>query len=371
MHNLPKDVLLRMLERERLAREETEHILERTTLELYHTNQQLQGYLNDNELLLRQYKDAVDVGTIISKTDEKGIIVYVNEQFCKISGYTKEELLGKPHKIVRHEDMPSHLYKEMWNTLKQKKTWQGILKNRKKDGQTYIVQATIKPILDSYDNIVEYIAIRQDITEIYNLQDEIIETQREILERMGELAESRSQETGYHVKRVAEYSALLAKLYGLEEEEIELLRMASPMHDIGKIAISDAILLKPGKLTEEEFAIMKTHATKGHTLFINSKRELLKAAAIVAHEHHEKYDGSGYPRGLKGEDIHIYGRITAIADVFDALGSERVYKQAWEDDKIFQLFKEERGKQFDPRLIDLFFEHLEQFLAIRNELREK
>lgn len=371
MDNLPKDVLLRMLERERLAREETEHILERTTLELYHANQQLHTYLNDNELLLRQYKDAVDEGTIISKTDAKGNIVYVNDQFCKISGYTKEELLGKPHNIVRHEEMPSEVYKEMWETLKQKRTWKGIIKNKTKQDDAYVVQATIKPIFDSKDNIVEYIAIRQDITEIYNLQDEITETQREILEKMGELAESRSQETGYHVKRVAEYSALLAKLYGLDEEEVELLRMAAPMHDIGKIAISDAILLKPGRLTEEEFEMMKTHAEKGHKVFENSKRELLKAAAIVAHEHHEKYDGTGYPRGLQGEEIHIYGRITALADVFDALGSERVYKQAWEDEKIFALFKEQRAKQFDPVIIDLFFEHLEEFLAIRDSLQEK
>ncbi|MFT7861142.1 MAG: HD domain-containing phosphohydrolase [Sulfurimonas sp.] len=370
MDNLPKDVLLRMLERERLAREETEHILERTTLELYRTNQQLHTYLNDNELLLRQYKDAVDEGTIVSKTDDKGLIVYVNEEFCRISGYTKEELLGKPHKVVRHDDMPSEVYREMWERLKRKQSWKGILKNKTKQGKTYIVQAMIKPILNSEENIVEYIAIRQDITEIYNLQNEISETQREILEKMGELAESRSQETGYHVKRVAEYSALLAKLYGLDDEEVELLKMASPMHDIGKIAISDSILLKPGRLTEEEFEVMKTHAQKGHKLFVNSKRELLKAAAIVAHEHHEKYDGTGYPRGLKGEDIHIYGRITALADVFDALGSKRVYKEAWDDEKIFALFKQERAKQFDPVLVDLFFEYLDEFLVIRDRLQE-
>lgn len=371
MLKLPKDVLIRMFEREQQARIETEHVLERTTLELYHANQQLHTYLNENELLLRQYKDAVDEGTIISKTDPNGVIVYVNDQFCKISGYTKDELLGVPHRIVRHQDMPARIYEEMWARLKKKQTWKGILKNKTKQGTPYIVQATIKPILDSHNNIMEFIAIRQDITEIYNLQDEIIETQREMLERMGELAESRSQETGFHVKRVAEYSALLAKFYGLNEAEIELLRMASPMHDIGKIAIPDDVLLKPAKLDENEFEIMKTHAHQGYKLFQNSKRELLKTAAIVAYEHHERFDGKGYPQGLAAEQIHIFGRITALADVFDALGSTRVYKKAWEDEKIFTYFREQSGKHFDPKLIEIFFEHLDQFLAIREKFKEK
>ena len=370
MDKLTKDVLLRQLEREQLARRETEEILERTTLELYQTNKKLHLYLNENELLLRQYKDAVDEGTIVSKANPKGVITYVNDKFCEISGYTKDELIGKSHNIVRSMDVSSSVFKDLWDTIKAKKTWQGVIKNKAKDGSTYVVQATIKPILDAHGNIVEFIAIRQDITEVYKLQEEIIETQREMLERMGELAESRSQETGHHVKRVAEYSALLARLYGLNEEQTELLKMASPMHDIGKIAITDEILLKPGKLSDDEFEIMKTHSQKGHLLFKNSKRELLKAAAIVAHEHHERWDGKGYPQGLIGEDIHIYGRITALADVFDALGSDRVYKNAWNDEKIFKLFKEESGKQFDPKLVDIFFENLDQFLKIRDRFTD-
>ena len=142
---------------------------------------------------------------------------------------------------------------------------------------------------------------------------------------------------------------------------------ASPMHDIGKVAIPDNILKKPAQLTDIEFKIMKTHTEIGYGLLKGSNREVLNAAAIVAYEHHEKYDGSGYPRGLKGDDIHIYGRITAIADVFDALGSERCYKKAWKDEKIFQLLEEERGKHFDPKLIDLFLENKNKFLKIRDK----
>jgi len=142
------------------------------------------------------------------------------------------------------------------------------------------------------------------------------------------------------------------------------------MHDIGKVGIADNILKKPGKLTEDEFKIMKTHAKLGYSVLKGSDRPVLKTAAIVALEHHEKWDGSGYPKGLSGEDIHIYGRITAMADVFDALGSERCYKKAWDDDRIFKLFKDERGKHFDPTLVDLFFENIDVFLTTRTKYRD-
>lgn len=364
---MDREALLRQLEREQFARSETEEILERITLELHRSNQTLQGYLHENESLLTQYKKAVDEGTIVSKTDKRGIIIYVNDEFCRISGYAREELIGKSHNIVRHMEMPKEAFKDMWSRLKAHKSWKGTVKNRAKDGTAYIVKATITPILDMNDDVQEYIAIREDITEVYNLQNEIIETQKEMLERLGDLAETRSEETGRHVHRVAEYSALLARYYGLDEKEISLIKMASPMHDIGKIAIPDSVLLKPGRLDKEEFAIMKTHAEKGYEVFKTSKRDLLQAASIIAYEHHERWDGEGYPRQLKGEDIHLYGRITAIADVFDALGTERVYKEAWPLEKILELFKEEQGKQFDPQLIELFFENIEAFLEIRNQ----
>jgi len=202
------------------------------------------------------------------------------------------------------------------------------------------------------------------------LIDEIEETQKEVVFRLGSVAETRSQETGMHVKRVAEYSKLFALYYGLKKEDAEILKQASPMHDIGKIGIPDNILNKPGKLTPSELVIMKTHASIGYDMLKGSNKSILKVAAIVANEHHEKYDGSGYPRALKGEDIHIYGRITAIADVFDALGSDRCYKEAWPDKKIFDLFKEQRAKHFDPKLVDIFFDKLSEFLKIRDTFKD-
>ncbi len=213
-------------------------------------------------------------------------------------------------------------------------------------------------------------SIKQGICKIEDLNEEIINTQKEIIYTMGEIAETRSKETGFHVKRVAEYSKLLALKLGLPKEEAELLKQASPMHDIGKIAIADSILNKPGKLTFEEFEIMKTHAQLGFEMLKHSNKPILKAAAIVSLMHHEKWDGTGYPNALKEEDIHIYGRITAVADVFDALGSDRIYKKAWEDEKIFKLFKEEKGKHFDPKIIDCFFENLDEILKIRESLKD-
>ena len=461
--------------------------------------------------LLEQYKNTVDRSSIVSKADFKGNITYVNEAFCKISGYKEEELIGKPHNIVRHPDMDSSVFKEMWHTIKDlKQPWSGIVKNRKKDGNFYWVQTIINPILDENGNILEFIGIRTDITEIektkeylkdqydisqnnfqevmnlsklyenaieksniilrlntnkiityaneefykisgftkeelvgknyyyirnvssnddsyilkmweelsngniwkgqisnifkdgkthhfiaivvpiINLNGEIIEymsirkeiteviklheeledTQREIIYKMGEIGESRSNETGNHVKRVANYSKLLATLYGLNEKECDILFTASPMHDIGKVGIPDAILNKPGKLDDDEWKIMRKHCVVGYNILKNSKREILKAAAIVAMEHHEKWDGTGYPRKIKEKEIHIYGRITAIADVFDALGSDRCYKKAWEDEKIFEFIRNQKAKHFDPELVDLFFENIDKFIEIRDRYKD-
>lgn len=199
------------------------------------------------------------------------------------------------------------------------------------------------------------------------LNEELETTEKELIFTLGEISEARSRETGHHVKRVAEYSKILALSYGLSQKEAEMIRMASPMHDVGKLAIPDSILNKPAKLTKEEFEVMKTHSRIGYEMLKRSNKRLMKSASIIALEHHEKYDGTGYPYGLSGEDIHLYGRITAVADVFDALGTERVYKKAWELNKIISYFKEESGHHFDPKLVKIFFKSLNEILAIRDK----
>ncbi len=212
--------------------------------------------------------------------------------------------------------------------------------------------------------------VKEIIQEDRELKEEIVHTQREIIFTMGAIGESRSKETGNHVKRVAEYSYLLATLYGLSEEEARLIKEASPMHDIGKVAIPDSILKKPGKLTPDEFSIMQEHAQLGYDMLKHSSRPILETAAIIAYQHHEKYNGKGYPRGIKGDEIHIYGAITALADVFDALGSDRVYKKAWSDEKIISLMIEETGEHFHPVLANLFLANFDKFVKIRETFKD-
>lgn len=197
-----------------------------------------------------------------------------------------------------------------------------------------------------------------------NLEKEITDSQQELILRLGEVLESRSKETGNHVRRLAHLSYLLAKSIGLSEEEATHIKLASPMHDMGKIAIPDAILMKPGKLTEEEFEQMKFHAEAGEQILSTSKRPLLMSAAIIAGQHHERFDGTGYPRQLKGEDIHLYARIVAVADVFDALMHRRCYKEAWELDDALDVIRQGRGTHFDPILVDAFLSVIPEAVRI-------
>ncbi len=322
--------------------------------------------LNEHALL-ENYKKAIDYSALVSKSDKDEIITYVNENFCVISGYTREELLGNKLDFIRDPDTPKQVSINISSSLDAGEQWHGILKNRKKNGTIYWVDTSITPIYDNENNLVEYIAIKHDISDIMLLNDEIQETQRELIYRLGEAVESRSKESGNHIKRVALYSKRLAQLANLFDEECEMVFAASSMHDIGKVAIADSILLKPAKLTPDEWSTMKTHSLIGYNLFKDSSRELLRTAADIAYEHHEHYNGKGYPRGIKGNEISIYGRIVAIADVFDALSSVRVYKDAWSIEKIVAFFKEESGKQFDPDLMRLFLDNLDEFVEIRNK----
>ena len=235
--------------------------------------------------------------------------------------------------------------------------------------QIVLFFAQINQVLSDLDIRLLNIFTENLIVTLDNIQlnEAITDSQKEMVYRLGEVVESRSKETGNHVKRMAHYSELLALLVGLDKTEAELIKTASPMHDIGKIAIPDAILTKPGKLNAEEWKIVKTHPKRGYEILKQSSLAVMNISAIIALTHHEKWDGTGYPKGDKGTDIHIYGRITAIADVFDALGSERCYKEAWPLDKIIALFKSERGKHFDPLLTDLFLENMDKFLVIRDK----
>lgn len=196
---------------------------------------------------------------------------------------------------------------------------------------------------------------------------ELYETRLEIIRKLSMAAEFKDYATGKHIERVSRYSYIIGKMYGLDEEQCELLMCAAPMHDIGKIGIPDYILKKPAKLTPEEFDVIKTHTELGGKLIGNSDDNLLKTAKIIALQHHEQWNGNGYPKGLKGEEISIYARITAIADVFDALTNIRPYKDAWINEKSINWIKKNANIYFDGKVVDAFLNGLSEILEIQNK----
>lgn len=203
-----------------------------------------------------------------------------------------------------------------------------------------------------------------------HMQKNLQKSQSELVLMLSEAIEQRSKETGNHVRRVAEYSRILGRLIGLSDRDVEVLATAAPLHDAGKVAIPDAILNKPGKLTDDEMILMREHAQLGSRIFSGNNLPVLKAAEVIAGQHHEHWDGNGYPNKLVGNDIHIFGRIVAIADVFDALSNPRCYKPAWPEDQVLALLDKESGKQFDPTLIDLWMANLDQVRVVAEQLAD-
>lgn len=207
--------------------------------------------------------------------------------------------------------------------------------------------------------------------EVKKATAEILAREKEAIIRLSRAAEYRDPETGAHILRMSHYTRLIAQNLGLTEAEQELLLDAAPMHDIGKVGTPDHILLKPGRLTDEELVIMRQHAEIGYEILKDSVSPLLRTAALVAWTHHEKFDGSGYPRGLAGENIPLYGRIVAVADVFDALTSARPYKLAWEVDRALDFLREGRGSHFDPACVDAFLQDMDAVLSIKDRYRDE
>jgi putative two-component system response regulator len=209
-------------------------------------------------------------------------------------------------------------------------------------------------------------ALREAVTGLERTEHELRRSREETIHRLARAAEFRNLETGRHIDRVSRYCALLAERVGLEPARSELLRLASPLHDLGKIAIPDRILLKPGPLTPDERRQMEAHAEVGHRMLSDSGQELLELGALVALTHHERFDGGGYPCGLAEEEIPLEGRITAVADVFDALTSDRVYRPPLTVEETLRIMRDGRGTHFDPLVLDAFLESLPAVAAIRD-----
>jgi len=318
-------------------------------------------------------------------------IIYVNRALCQLTGYSAGELLGQTPRILQGPRSDRRVLAHLRRCLGRNECFQGRSVNYRKDGSEYWVEWNISPVRNSAGTITHYFAVQRDISEhvalvelkndllelvdkkthtINELNGEIESTLRDTLYTLGELVEERCRETGHHVRRVALYAGLLSRLAGLSPEQSELIKLASALHDVGKVTIPDAILHKAGRLDDDEMEVMMEHAANGHAMLKGSERPLFKLAASIALTHHERYDGTGYPNGLARDQIPIEGRIVALADVFDALGSARPYKSAWCDERIVAMLRCERGHHFDPGLVDLFLGHLGEFMAIRDAWRD-
>lgn len=210
-------------------------------------------------------------------------------------------------------------------------------------------------------------ALKMALDNVKESQRVILSAHLETIHRLAAAAEFKDEETADHIQRMSRYCALLAKRLGLPDAEVDLVLQASPMHDIGKIGIPDSILLKPAKLTPDEWTIMKKHTIFGARILGDSSFELLRVGEIIALSHHERWDGSGYPNGLAGEDIPLYGRICAVADVFDALTSRRPYKEPFSNEESLTIMRAGRGSHFDPQILDVFFNDFNMFEEIQKE----
>ena len=214
-------------------------------------------------------------------------------------------------------------------------------------------------------------SLRKALEHMAEAQRTAYQAQLETVERLAILAEYKDKVTGRHIQRMSEYSAILARGLNLPPSEVELILHASRMHDVGKIAVPESILKKPAALDPQEWTVMRQHSAIGSRILENSSSQILQAGRIIALHHHERWDGSGYPTGLSGGDIPLWGRICAVADVFDAVTSERPYKPAFPNEEALQLLRDGKGKHFDPRVVDVFFECLEDILAIQAKFRDE
>ncbi len=341
-----------------------EHII-RASARLFTTpriDEFIQGVLEQLVALLYLGDNSCYVGCeCLAYEHERGHnrVIAATGRFVDFVGTNPEEALGKEVYALIREAL------EHKRSILRQREFIGYFQPREGcDDVIYITSA--QPLSQSDLRLIDLFLHNVSIAyENALLNDEIEGTQRDIVYMLGESIETRSRETGQHVRRVAKYCRLLAIGVGFSEREADIIEAAAPLHDFGKIGIPDGILHNPGRLNPAEWEIMQTHASLGEELLGHSDREILKAASIIAGQHHERWDGTGYPRGLKGTDIHLYGRISAVADVFDALGSKRCYKEAWPLERILDFFAAERGKHFDPALVDWVLENFALFEMVR------
>lgn len=293
--------------------------------------------------IIKNNPETIDIGIIL--------ITAANDMDTRIKGLASgaDDFLNKPFLIPE--------LKARIISLSKIKKYRDFLKN---------YQTLLEKEVEKKTSELQKLYLQLQIA--YN---EIKDLSLEVIYRLAKAAEFRDIFTGYHIQRVSFYSTKIAEHLGLNKEEIELIKYSSPLHDIGKLKIPDSILLKPGPLTKEEWEIMKTHTIIGAKILEGSKIKYLKAAEKIALLHHEKWDGTGYPFGLKGKKIPLLARIVSLADVFDALTSDRPYRKAFSIEEAFEIIKNESGKHFDPELVELFLKIKDEIIEIKTLFKDE
>jgi PAS domain S-box-containing protein len=311
--------------------------------------------------------------------DEDLRYVFANVQADGLAGLERGKLLGQTDEAIMSAEALAFTRTVDRRILKQGTTHEAE-ETLEIGGVERTFQTVKFPLVDEDGKATAICGISTDVTaqkEALRLRDELAAAQQqaidelrlsrqETIERLTKAIELHDFSTGKHVDRMAKVASFLGAHLGLDPERVHLLQLAAPMHDVGKIATPSEILRKPGPLTPEEREEMKRHTTIGHEILVDSESELLGLAATIALTHHERYDGSGYPQGLVGEEIPLEGRITALADVFDALLSDRHYRPALTVDETVEIIREGRGRQFDPQIVDLLLGHLDEALSLRS-----
>lgn len=314
----------------------------------------------EQNIILDQIQKAISHSFLFRQIDKNGKLIYANDNFKNL--FNIEDIAG----VDAYKNRFFSLEKEEIKLDKITDDNQISLYDRCykiADRDLFIKSTTIA--LPSSNNLLE---ISCDVTKTHELANQLLSVQEKIVFTLGNIVESRSEETSKHVERVANYAYIIARRCGIDSAKLDLLKAAAPLHDIGKIAIDDAILKKPAKLTDIEMQKMRTHTTVGYDLLKNTEGEVFEVASKIALMHHEKWDGTGYPNALAKEKIDLNARVVAIADVFDAISSKRVYKDAWSLDDAINYIISEKGRSFDPELIDAFYKELDTIKDIYHNL---
>ena len=288
--------------------------------------------------------------------------VRVNRRLCEVVGYAPAELLARTFQSITHPDDLAADLDLVGRLVVGELPWYRLEKRYlHREGHAVWAMLTVSLVRDAGGRAEYFIAVVEDVSDrkraeaaLRHSQEAVVAAQAETLERLAQAAEVRDDDTGLHTRRVGELSAQLAEALGLSAAEVALVRQAAPLHDVGKIGVPDAVLLKPGRLTAAEFALIQEHAALGARILAGSAAPLTRLAETIAHAHHERWDGGGYPRGLAGEAIPLAARIVAVADVYDALTNARPYRDAWPVDAVVDHIRSRAGTHFDPAVVAAF-----------------